>query len=82
MSATDFFIHASTFQVVEVGFLTYHYDVFDKVRYLLMDIYHQETNPMTTVLTFKDTSANRERVSDCYQNYINSGRYKKNEKIS
>lgn len=75
-SASDAFKFARTYQVVEVGFTTYDYDVFDNVGDIILNIYHQETSPMTTVITFKDTSDNRKRVQDSYNKYVRSERYK------
>jgi len=80
MSAFDAFKFARTYQVVEVGFTTYHYDVFDDVSDIIMTIQHQETSPMTTVITFKDNPLNRKRVKDCYNRYVQSERYKRERK--
>jgi hypothetical protein len=80
MSAFDAFKFARTYQVVEVGFTTYHYDVFDDVSDIIMAIHHQESCPMTTVIAFKDIPLNRKRVKDCYNRYVQSERYKEEKK--
>lgn len=80
MASTDCFKHAQLFHAVKVGFTTYHYDVFEKIEYLLIKIYHQESYPMTTVLVFEDTPEHRQKVAACYRDYLHSERYKKIKK--
>lgn len=75
MTSDDFFKHAQLFQAVKVGFPTYHYDVCKEIEHLLLDIYHQETYPMTTVVTFADTPENRQAVRQCYMRYVQSARF-------
>lgn len=76
MSAFDAFKFSKTYQVVEVGFTTYHNDVFNDVSDIIIDKYDREIYPPTTVITFEDTPMNRKRVKDCYNRYIRSERYK------